>query len=107
MVELTGAQIERRQHPRHPGKGLVAEIGGKRYEVVDISFGGIKMNGKCAVAGGLINVIIQSMDENLQIAEDKAEVRGRVERVVGELTIIRFSNLTDALIKLIEQRGAD
>jgi hypothetical protein len=37
----------------------------------------------------------------LLIVEDKAEVRGRVERVDGNLTTVRFSNVTDALAKLI------
>jgi hypothetical protein len=107
MVELAGAQTERRQHPRLPAKGLVAEIGGKQYDVLDISFGGIKVNGRFAVAGGLITVTILPTVNNSPIVEDKAEVRGRVERVDGNLTAVRFSNLTDALAKLIGRHGAD
>jgi hypothetical protein len=35
------------------------------------------------------------------VVQEQAEVRGRVERVDGELTAVRFSNLTEALTKLI------
>ena len=101
MVETAGAQTERREHPRLPGRGLVAEIGGKQYDVLDISFGGIKLNGRFAVAGGLINLVILPTLDNAPIVEEKAEVRGRVERVDGDLTAVRFSALTNALTKLI------
>jgi hypothetical protein len=107
MVELARTHSERRRHGRRPGKGLVAEIRGKQYDVLDISFGGIKVNGRFTVAGGLVNLVIVPTLGKLLIAEAKAEVRGRVERVDGDLTAVRFSILTDALAKLIAQREAD
>jgi hypothetical protein len=107
MVALAAARSERRKHARLPGKGLVAEIRGKRYKVFDISFGGIKVNGRFAVAGGLVNAVILPTVGRVPIVEDKAEVRGRVERVDGDLTTVRFSNVTDALAKLIAPRVAD
>ena len=103
MVDLARARSERRKHPRFPGNSLIAEIRGKQYEVVDISFGGMKIDGKFTVAGGLVDAIIQPM-ENDEPAGEKAEVRGRVERVEGELTAVRFSNLTAALTRLIAQQ---
>lgn len=35
--------IERRQDMRHPGTGLTAKIGGRPYEVADISIGGLQI----------------------------------------------------------------
>jgi len=104
MVELAGMHSERRRHHRHPGMGLVAEIRGKRYDILDISFGGMKVDGKFSAAGGLIDVVISSADGDAPVIEQRAEVRGRVERVEGELTAVRFSMLNDALAKLITQR---
>ena len=97
MADLARARSERRKHPRIPGGGLIAEIRGKHYPVLDISFGGMTIDGKFTVAGGLVDAII------LPEVGEKAEVRGRVERVDGELTAVRFSNLTQALTRLIDR----
>ena len=99
MVEVAGARSERRKHPRARGQGLVAEIRGELYDVLDISFGGMTVNGKFTVAGGLVDAVIQPAG-----GDEKAEVRGRVERVDTELTAVRFSNVTVALAKLIDER---
>jgi hypothetical protein len=104
MIQLAGARSERRRHPRQGGNGLIAEIRGKKYEVLDISFGGIKVRGRFTVAGGLVNVILRPKAANAPIAEESAEVRGRVERVEGNLTAVRFNILTDAVAKLIAPR---
>jgi hypothetical protein len=77
------------------GTGLVAEIRGQRYVILDISFGGMRVAGKFTVAGGLVDAVI------LPAADEVAEVRGRVERVEGDLTAVRFSNVTAAVAKLI------
>ena len=98
MVEVAEAQSERRKASRLSGSGLIAEIRGKTYEILDISFGGIKVHGPVAAAGGLITLTIQSDDG------DSAEVRARVERVEGDLTAVRFSNMTAALTRLIAER---
>jgi hypothetical protein len=100
MGALAGAQSERRKHPRFPGRKLIAEIRGKRYDVRDISFGGMKIEGKFT-AGGLLDAVIRPAKGNGAAAEE-AEVRGRVERVEGELTAVRFSNFTPALARLID-----
>ena len=97
MADLARARSERRKHPRVPGNGLIAEIRGKHYPVLDISFGGMTLDGKFTVAGGLVDAVIVP-----EIGE-QAEVRGRVERVDGEQTAVRFSNLTHALTRLIER----
>lgn len=102
MVALAGARSERRKHPRAAGPGLLAEIRGKRYEVLDISFGGMKIEGKFTVAGGLVDAVILPMRGNRPVMADKAEVKGRVERVDGELTAVRFSNVSTAVAKLID-----
>lgn len=102
MVALAGVRSERRKHPRSSGVGLFAEIRGKRYEVLDISFGGMKVGGKFTVAGGLVDAVILPGRSNGSGTAEKAEVRGRVERVDDELTAVRFSNLTPAAAKLIE-----
>jgi hypothetical protein len=101
MVEMDEAQIERREHLRILGKELTAEIAGKQYEVLDISYGGIKVHGRCAAAGALLTLVIVPSVDNRPIVEEQADVRGRVARVDGERTVIHFSNLTDALTKLI------
>lgn len=103
MVALAGVRSERRKHPRSSGSGLFAEIRGKRYEVLDISFGGMKVGGKFTVAGGLVDAVILPVKSNGSGAAEKAEVRGRVERVDDELTAVRFSNLTPAAAKLIDK----
>jgi hypothetical protein len=102
MVALAEARSERRIHSRLPGPRLIAEIRGKRYRVLDISFGGMKIEGYFPV-GGLLDAIIVPVKGNGQFLEGKAEVRGRVERVEGELTAVRFSNSTPALARLIER----
>jgi hypothetical protein len=102
MVELAGAQSERRKHSRLAAQDLVVEIRGKRYDVLDISFGGIKVAGCFTVAGGLVDVTISPV-----AGTEKAEVRGRVERVDGDLTVVRFSHLTDALTRLITRGLAE
>ena len=101
MAGLSAVQPERRNHVRFPGPGLIAEIRGKHYDVLDISFGGIKVKGRVAAAGGLLTMAIRSAG-----GDGPVEVRGRVERVVGDLTAVSFSNRTDALNKLIAQRMA-
>jgi hypothetical protein len=101
MVALAGAQSERRKHPRFPGPGLVAEIRGQRYEVRDISFGGMKIAG-AFTAGGLLDAVIRPAKGNGPAAGPQAEVRGRIERVEGGLAAIRFSNFTQALARLID-----
>ena len=101
MVQLAAARDERRKHPRIPGRDLIAEIRGKQYPVIDISFGGIKVSGKFTVPGGLVDVAIWPVDGDRPVIEEKAEARARVERVEGEFTAVRFNILTDALTKLI------
>lgn len=100
MVDLARARSERRKHPRFPGNGLIAEIRGKQYEILDISFGGMTIDGRFTVAGGLVDAVIQPIEDDSPVGE-KAEVRGRVERVEGDHTAVRFSNLTAALTRLI------
>ena len=75
---------------------MIAEIRGNVYQVLDISFGGMKLSGKFTVAGGLVDAVIQPPG-----SDERAEVRGRVERVDTELTAVRFSSVTAALAKLI------
>jgi len=105
--ELATARSERRKHSRRPGNGLVAEIRGRRYEVLDISFGGMRLIGKFTVAGGLVDAEVRPANGGVPIDGPKAELRGRVERVDGDLTAVRFNNVTDALAKLIAQREAE
>jgi len=107
MAQLATARSERRKHSRRPGKGLVAEIRGKRYQVLDISFGGMKLNGKFTVAGGLIDGEVRPAEGGVPVGSEKAELRGRVERVDGDLTAVRFSILSNTLAKLIEQHEAE
>jgi hypothetical protein len=104
MVETDAVPVEHREHPRYPGRGLIVEIAGQQYDVLDISFGGIKVNGRVAVAGGLLSLVILPTRDNTPMREERAEVRGRVVRVDGNLTAIQFSNRTNALIKLIGRR---
>lgn len=87
---------ERRRHPRLSGGDLIAEIRGARYPILDISFGGIKVEGRVAAAGALITVAILLAD-----GSETAEVPARVERVVKDLTAVRFSTITEALTGLI------
>jgi len=101
MAELSRSQSERRRHPRLPGMGLIAEIRGKQYDVLDISFGGVKLDGKFTVAGGLVTLLVLPTLGAVPIIEEGAEVRGRVERVEDDFTAVRFSNVTNALTKLI------
>ena len=101
MVALAEVPSERRKHLRFPGRDLVAEIRGKRYAVRDISFGGMTIEGKFT-AGGLLDAVILLAKGNGSSAEG-AEVRGRVERVDGDLAAVRFSNLTRELARLIER----
>lgn len=101
MVALAGIRPERRKHPRNSGVGLYVEIRGKRYEVLDISFGGMKIDGKFTVAGGLVDAVILPIGRGAKLGV-KSEVRGRVERVEGELTAVRFSNVTAAVAQLID-----
>jgi len=107
MGELARARDERRKHPRLPGRDLVAEIRGKQYPVLDISFGGIKVNGKFTVPGGLVEIAIWPVEDDKPVIEEKAEARARVERVEGDWTAVRFNILTDALTKLITRHMGD
>ena len=100
---MAGVRSERRKHPRNSVSGLFAEIRGERYEVLDISFGGMKIGGKFTVAGGLVDAVIVPMRGNGADPTEKAEVRGRVERVDDQLTAVRFSNLTPAAARLIDK----
>jgi hypothetical protein len=103
MVDLARARAERRKHPRTSQDGLIAEIRGKRYAVLDISFGGMKIAGYFTVAGGLVDAVILPNRSNGLGLDEKAEVRGRVERVDGDLTAVRFSNVTQAMARLIDK----
>lgn len=103
MVALAGARSERRKHPRNSRSGLFAEIRGERYEVLDISFGGMTIGGKFTVAGGLVDAVILPSHANKAGVTERAEIRGRVERVGDQLTAVRFSNLTPAAAKLIDR----
>ncbi|GEM_PF-5105477 len=107
MVQLAASRDERRKHPRLPGRDLVAEIRGKQYPVLDISFGGIKISGTFTVPGGLVEIAIWPVEGDRPVVEEKAEARARVERVDGELTAVRFNILTDALTKLITRHMGD
>ena len=100
MVELSATQSERRRHSRFRGRDLIAVIRGQRYDVLDISFGGVKVIGRFGVAGALIEFAIAPDSARAT----PAEVRGRVERVDGDLTAVRFSIVTDALSKMIALR---
>ena len=102
MVALARARSERRKQPRFSPSGLIAEIKGVRYAIIDISFGGMKVDGHFSVAGGLVDAVILPLEANQTILTEKAEVRGRVERVEGDLTAVRFSNVTAAMAKLID-----
>jgi hypothetical protein len=106
MAGLATARSERRKHSRAPGRGLIAEIRGKRYHVLDISFGGMRLDGAFTVAGGLVDAEVRPANGPLADGE-KAELRGRVERVDGHLTAVRFSNVSDKLAKLIAQHEAE
>jgi len=103
MVALARAQSERRKHPRSSLSGLIAEIRGKRYAILDISFGGMKIDGNFTVAGGLVDAVIRPRKAGGPAAEDMVEVRGRVERVDGTLTAVRFSNITPTMARLIDR----
>ncbi|HMA51322.1 MAG TPA: hypothetical protein VKP60_16300 [Magnetospirillaceae bacterium] len=104
MVALAHARSERRKHSRSSPSGLIAEIRGTRYAILDISFGGMKLDGSFSVAGGLVDAVILPLTARGPAIEEKAEVRGRVERVEGELTAVRFSNVSAAMAKLIDGR---
>jgi hypothetical protein len=81
----------------------LAEIRGKRYEVLDISFGGMKIGGRFTVPGGLVDAVILPMNGKGAPLSERAEVRGRFERVDDDLTAVRFSNLTPAAARLIDK----
>ncbi len=103
MVAVARAQSERRKHPRFSLNGLVAEIRGECYVVLDISFGGMKIDGTFTVAGGLVDAVIRPRDAGGPADEDMVEVRGRVERVDGTLTAVRFSSITPTMARLIDK----
>jgi hypothetical protein len=104
MVALARARSERRKHLRASPSGLIAEIRGSQYAILDISFGGMRIDGNFTVAGGLVDAVILPLKAGNPIIDEKAEVRGRVERVEGELTAVRFSNVTAAMARLIDGR---
>ena len=62
----------------------------------------MKVSGKFAVAGGLVDAIILPSGPKRPGLDETAEVRGRVERVDGDLTAVRFSNVTAFVAKLID-----
>lgn len=103
MVALAHARSERRKHSRSPSSGLIAEIRGTRYAILDISFGGMKIDGHFSVAGGLVDAVILPQKANGTVLTEKAEVRGRVERIEGDLTAVRFSNVSQAVARLIDR----
>jgi hypothetical protein len=107
MVQPAAARDERRKHPRISGRQLVAEIRGKQYPVLDISFGGIKLSGTFTVPGGLVEIAIWPVEGDKPVIEEKAEARARVERVEGDWTAVRFNILTEALTKLISRHMGD
>ena len=74
-----------------------------QYAILDISFGGMKVDGNFTVAGGLVDALILPLKANGSAIDEKAEIRGRVERVEGDLTAVRFSNVTQAVARLIER----
>ena len=96
MVEAVQAQSDRRQHSRLSGGGLVAEIRGAHYAILDISFGGLKLRGRAAAAGALVTVVVLSED-----GRERAEVPARIERIEGDMSAVRFSQVTEALIRII------
>ena len=104
MVELSATQSERRKHSRLRGRDLIAVIRGQRYDVLDISFGGVKVIGRFGVAGALLEFAISPKAGQPALGKEMAEVRGRVERVDGDLTAVRFSIVTDSLSKMIALR---
>jgi len=102
MVALAHARSERRKHSRSSPTGLIAEIKGTRYVILDISFGGMKLGGHFSVAGGLFDAVILPLNANGSAIAEKAEVRGRVERVEGDQTAVRFSNVSAGMARLID-----
>ena len=103
MVALAHARSERRKHCRSSPSGLIAEIRGTQYAILDISFGGMRLDGNFTVAGGLVDAVIWPLKANGSALAERAEVRGRVERVEGDLTAVRFSNVTQAVARLIDR----
>ena len=101
MAALAEVLSERRKHRRNPGRTLVAEIRGSFFEVLDISFGGMKVSGQCAFAGALIDVTVVPAVGGKILPEEKVVMRGRVTRVESDFSAVQFSNVTAALGKLV------
>lgn len=100
MAAVANARSERRKHLRASPSGLIAEIRGQHYAILDISFGGMKIDGHFAVAGGLVDALILPLKSD---GSEKVEIRGRVERADGALTAVRFSSISQAMVRLIDR----
>jgi len=101
MISTLRPRDERREKPRSPGNGLMARIGDKLVEVIDLSVTGVKVVrgvhlGEGAVSFTLFRRIGASLELNQGV-----KVTGRVVRIDETSVAIDFLANSYALAKLV------
>jgi len=88
---------ERRNHIRHPGQNLAAEISGKSYPVVNISTGGVYFTAQGFFVGNPVKLVLRSTnDEALFIGADC-----KVIEVEGDCVHAEFLRPTMPLMRFV------
>jgi hypothetical protein len=94
--------VDRRHNPRYQGKGLMAHIGDKLVEVMDVSVDAVRLsNGFGAAAGAKVSLtLIPREGERLDLNKG-VKASGTVIRVDGDAVVVAFSATSWALSKLV------
>lgn len=92
---------ERRRHNRVQGEGLMANVNGKLVDVLDISFGGVRLaHGFSWEKPHISFQIIRRTNRTLHLNES-LRVGGRIVEVTDTSVRIQFDRVMYALVKLI------
>lgn len=98
---------ERRKFPRVPGNGLMANANGKLIEVIDISFGGMKLGTPLEVTERVQSFTLIPRDGDKLALNESVRVSGTVIRSDDQYAVVKFSTVTMALSKLIVRRTSE
>lgn len=88
---------ERRRYPRHEGGGLVVELGGCRWPVLDVSAGGLSLRGFDREVGERFRLILMRIGEIGGVAGECLVV----SRADG-VTRLTFTRPTQPLLHMID-----
>jgi hypothetical protein len=97
---------DRRHHPRYAGPGLMANIGGRLVNVIDISVGGARLEKGFAMAKGPVSFVLIPRVGSKLILNEGVKVTGTVAHEDDQSVGIVFIAATYALSKLIVRHAS-